>query len=230
MSRLLKTMMAGAALLAAPMAASAQEDDQGGWHVATKVPPIGPGDRIHGPVRADISVIVWLDPECPYCKQFGTTAETAIDNARGKANLAVRLFPLPFHGPNAMFASLSALCVGEQGGDPAYYRYLDGWLARTATNGAGLPAEPGQGGDPAIALATAAGARDTAALASCTAAPATAERLNEEMRGAQRAGLAGTPSIAVRNNLSGRTIMVDGAVGADDLEAAIAYMGKQSAL
>lgn len=220
--------MAGAALLALPAAASAQDSDEGGWHVATRVPPIGTGDRVHGPAQADVSVIVWLDPECPYCKQFGATPERVVDGANGKANLAVRLFPLPFHGPNAMLGALSALCVGDQGGDAAYYRFVDGWLEKTQTNGAGLPAEPGSGADPVAALAGSAGAHDLRKLAECTTAPATTERLNEEMRGAQTAGLAGTPAIAVRNNASGKTIMVDGVIEADALEAAIAYMSKQS--
>jgi protein-disulfide isomerase len=128
-----------------------------------------------------------------------------------------------------MQASLSALCVGEQAGDAGYYRFVDGWLARTGSNGKGLPAQPGATADPVVTLATASGARDRAALAACTTASSTTERLGEEMRGAQRAHLGGTPAIAVRNNASGKTIMVDGAIGAEDLSDAIDYMTKQSA-
>lgn len=235
MPRLLRTLMfraaLPAALFAAPLALGAQvgdeSADEGGWRVATQVSPIGFGDRIHGPASPAISVIVWLDPECPYCKVLGTIPEQVVDASGGRANLAVRLYPLPFHGQTAMLASLSALCVGNQAGDGAYYRFLDAWLAMTGGNGKGIPG--GASGDPVAALAAASGARDSNALAACTAAPATAERLGEEMRAAQRAGLSGTPAIAVRNNASGKTIMVAGAIGADDLEAAINFMGKQTA-
>ena len=182
---------------------------------------------VHGPAKAAVSVIVWLDPECPYCKVLGMTPETVVDAAEGRVNLAVRLYPLPFHGANAMLASLSALCVGDQAGDAAYYHFLDGWLAMTGSNGQGIPAQPGQNGDPVAALARSAGALDSAALAACTTAPATSERLGEEMRSAQRANLGGTPAIAVRNNANGKTIMVAGAIGDDDLRAAIEYMAKQ---
>jgi len=228
----LKTWLAGAALIAVPFGgaatAQAQDSDGPGWHVATAVSPIGAGDRVHGPANAALSVIVWLDPECPYCKQLGMTPETVVDGAAGRVNLAVRLYPLPFHGPNAMLASLSALCVGDQAGDVAYYRFLDAWLAMTGSNGQGIPAQPGQNGDPVAALARSAGALDSAALATCTTAPATSERLGEEMRSAQRAHLGGTPSIAVRNNANGKTIMVDGAIGDDELRSAIEYMSKQT--
>jgi protein-disulfide isomerase len=225
--RLLKSLLAGAAMLAAPLPAFAQAGDEGGWHVATHVTPIGSGDRVHGPATAAVSVIVWLDPECPYCKLLGTTPETVVDGAGGRVNLAVRLYPLPFHAPNAMVASLAALCVGDQGGDVAYYRFLDTWLAMTGGNGKGLPSAAGSAGDPVAALAGTSGAGDRSALAACTAAPSTAERLGEEMRSAQRAGLSGTPAIAVRNNASGRTIMINGAIEADDLQAAITYMAQQ---
>lgn len=233
MPRLLRSLLAGAALLAAPFAGpaaiQAQAQAQPGWRVATEVNPIGPTDRVHGPANAAISVIVWLDPECPYCKQFGPIPETVVDAAGGRVNLAVRLYPLPFHAPNAMVASLAALCVGDQAGDAGYYRFVDSWLARTGSNGAGLPVQPGATADPVVELAAASGARDRAALAACTAARSTAERLGEEMRGAQRAHLGGTPAIAVRNNASGKTLMVDGAIGAEDLSDAIDYMVKQSA-
>jgi protein-disulfide isomerase len=229
--------MLSAALLATPLPVSAQESaqagdqagDQGGWHVATQVTPIGVGDRVHGPANAAISVIVWLDPECPYCQVLGTTPERVIDASGGRANLAVRLYPWPFHGQNAMLASLSALCVGDQAGDGAYYRFLDAWLAMTGGNGKGIPAGVGNDSDAVTALAGASGARNSSALAACTRATATAQRLGEEMRAAQRANLSGTPAIAVRNNASGKTIMVAGAIEAEDLEAAISYMAKQSA-
>ncbi len=231
MPRLLRTLMIGAALpaalFAAPLPLCAQNSDEGGWRVATHVNPIGIGDRIHGPANPAISVIVWLDPECPYCKVLGKTPEHVVDASGGRANLAVRLYPLPSHGQTAMLASLSALCVGDLAGDAAYYRFLGDWLAMTGGNGQGIPAAAS--GDPVAALAAASGARDSNALAACTAAPATAERLGEEMRAAQRAQLSGTPAIAVRNNASGKTIMVAGAIGTDDLEAAVNFMSQQSA-
>ena len=228
----LKIWLAGAALIAAPLTGAAtlraEDGQQPAWRVATDVSPIGAGDRVHGQTNASLSVIVWLDPECPYCKLFGTTPETVVDGTGGRVNLAVRLYPLPFHGPNAMLASLSALCVGDQGGDAAYYRFVDAWLAKTDSGGKGIPVGAASDGDPVAALARSAGARDSSALAACTTAPATAERLGEEMRGAQRAHMGGTPSIAVRNNASGKTIMVDGAIEADDLKAAIDFMAKQT--
>lgn len=231
--RPLRNLLASAALLAVSLggarAALAEDGVQPDWRVATDVDPIGSGDRLHGPSAAPLSVIVWLDPECPYCKVLGRTPETVVDASGGQANLAVRLYPLPFHGANAIMASLSALCVGDQGGSAAYYRFLDSWLDRTATNGAGIGAGATPNADPVADLAVASGAPDRSQLAACTTAAATATRLGNEMRGAERAHLAGTPAIAVRNNASGKTIMVSGAIEADDLKAALDYMAKQSA-
>ena len=217
-----------AASLAATTPVRADDDAQPDWHVATDVIPIGPADRLHGPQNAPLSVIVWIDPECPYCKVLGRTPEAVVDASGGRANLSVRLYPLPFHGPNARLAALSALCVGEQSGGAAYYRFLDGWLEKTATNGAGIAASAGASTDPVGDLAAASGATDRGKLATCIADPATTQRLSEEMTGADRAHLAGTPAIAVRNNANGRTIMVSGAIGAKDLKAALDYIARQT--
>ena len=233
-TRKLRTLLATAALLAAPLggvrAALAEDGVQPDWRVATDVDPIGTGDRLHGPSAAPLSVIVWLDPECPYCKVLGRTPEAVVDASGGKVNLAVRLYPLSFHGPNAIMASLSALCVGDQGGNAAYYRFLDTWLDRTAANGKGIGPGATANADPVADLAAASGAPDRGQLAACTTSAATAARLGTEMRGAERAHLSGTPAIAVRNNASGKTIMVSGAIEAEDLKAAIDYMAKQTAL
>lgn len=214
------------AVLAPPLHAQ-QADEGASWRVATHVAPIGATDRVHGAAAAQISVIVWLDPECPYCKLLGAMPEQVVDQSGGKVNLAVRLYPLPFHGPNATLASLSALCVADQAGAAGFYRFLDGWLAATGGNGRGLPTAGS--GDPVADLAASAGARDLAALAACTTAPQTGTRLKAEMTAGETARVGGTPSIAVRNNATGETIMVDGAIGEDDMKAAINFMAKRPA-
>ncbi len=224
--RMLPVVLAASLAVTTPV--RADDDAQPDWRVATDVAPIGPADRLHGLENAPLSVIVWIDPECPYCKVLGRTPEAVVDASAGRANLSVRLYPLPFHGPNARLAALSALCVADQAGSAAYYRFLNGWLEKTATNGAGIVASAGAGRDPVGDLAAASGARDLFKLAACTADPATTQRLSEEMTGADRAHLAGTPAIAVRNNANGRTIMVSGAIGAEDLKAALDYMARQT--
>jgi len=201
--------------------ARAQDDDNAlGWMEAPDVTPVGPADRLYGKPGARFSLIVWLDPECPYCKVLGRQPEHVVDSGKDKVNLAVRLYPLPFHGVTAVRASLTALCVADQAGATGYYRFLDDWLDRTASNGRGIGSATGRA-DPVVALAAAAGARDRQRLAACTRSQATNARLDAEMKAADTAGIEGTPQIALRDNRTGHTITVSGAISEDDMREGI---------
>ena len=222
-------LAAVAMLIAAPALAQNDDDqgggDQGGWQEAPGVAPVGTQDRVYGKADARFSLIIWLDPECPYCKVLGQQPQHVVDGSGGRVNLAVRLYPLPFHGPNAVIASTTALCVADQAGVAGYYRFLDGWMARTGSNGRGIGEPLGQG-DPVADLAAASGARDRNALAGCTTSSRTGQRLAAEMKAGDIAGIEGTPAIAVRDNRFGHTIMVSGAIGEEDMQNAIRLLGQ----
>ncbi|WP_225205839.1 DsbA family protein [Novosphingobium huizhouense] len=243
---MIRTALAAAALALASTAAAAAaapamplpgqsngaEDPvraEGGWRSADLVAPAGKSDRIYGPADADLTLIVWLDPECPYCKQFGNTGERLVDSANGKLNLVVRLLPLPFHGEPAMAASVASLCVADQAGAAGFYRFLDAYLAMTATNGRGIPARMGGGADPVLSLAVASGASDTEALRACRRSADTLRRVSAETAAGEAAGVGGTPSVAIRNNRSGTSVMADGAIPEDDIKAAVNWLAAHPA-
>lgn len=238
----IRTVIAAAAAFALAATATPAAA-QGGWRSGALVAPVGAGDRVYGPAEAEITLIVWLDPECPYCKQFGQTGEKLVDannanttganttgaNSTGKLNLIVRLMPLPFHGEPAIAASAASLCVAEQAGAAGFYRFLDRYLALTATNGRGIPASAGRGSDAIGSLAQEAGASDMPALRTCRRAPETLRRVMGESAAAEAAGVGGTPSIAIRNNRTGDSLMADGAIPQDAIQSAIDWLAARSA-
>ena len=213
-----------AMLLLAGTPLLAQDDDAGGWHEAPGVGAITGDDRLYGRSDARFSLIIWLDPECPYCKLLGDKPEHVVDTSAGRVNLVVRLYPLPFHGPNAVLASTTALCVAEQSGAAGFYRFLNGWMAKTGGNGRGIAAVGID--DPVASLAASAGAKDANALAGCTASDRIGRKLAAEMRAAELAGIEGTPQIALRDNRVGHTITVSGAIGEDDMVNAVRVLGE----
>ena len=221
------TITASAPLLAAPAMAQAAvqtPDIPAPWRTVPDVGALLTQDRLAGPAQAPVSVVVWSDPECPYCKQFAGVPDAAIARAQGKANLAIRMLPLPFHGAPAVLGSMAALCVGDQGGAAAFYRFLNDYFSRTGGNGRGL-----EGGRPAVvALAKQDGAADGAKLEACLRSDDTLGRVAAEGDAAERATVQGTPAVAVRNNLTGETIMVDGAIDGETLDQAIALMASRS--
>ncbi len=226
---MLRWVLQGAATaslaLAAPMALAQDQDDTVGWMETPFVAPVGKQDRLYGKPTARFSVIIWLDPECPYCKLLGKHPENVVDTSGGRVNLVVRLYPLPFHGPNAILASSTALCVADQAGPAGYYRFLGAWMARTGSNGKGIGEGDGHD-DPVAAMAGAAGAHDRDKLAGCTTSDRTSARLAAEMKAADEAGIEGTPAIALRDNRFGHSIIVSGAIGEDDLRNGLRQLAK----
>ncbi|WP_421848463.1 DsbA family protein [Novosphingobium sp.] len=213
------------ALVGAPVTANAEPGSI--WHGAGTVAPVDAArEPVYGQPASDFSVIVWLDPECPYCKMLGRTPEKVVDASGGRVNLAVRLLPLPMHGQAAFIAAATALCVGRQTPTPGYYRFLDRYMELTRTNGAGLPPSAGTSVE---ALAREAGVRDVQALGACVHAPETIEALGQEFEAANAAGVTGTPAIVVRDNRTGTMAMTEGAIPEEEISRVIRALGAQGA-
>ena len=174
-------------------------------------------DRIFGNLQAEVSVIVYTDLECPYCKRFAGTPEQAIAKFDGKANVVFRHYPLDFHGENAKRGAYYAECVGRQAGSKAFFAFANEWFRLTAANGKGL----GRGDAQIREIALSAGAKDVAALDACAKDPAVAQLVQDDMSDGTRGGITGTPGVIVRNNRTGFGLSITGAVPAQALEQAI---------
>ncbi|OGA13455.1 MAG: hypothetical protein A3H32_14990 [Betaproteobacteria bacterium RIFCSPLOWO2_02_FULL_63_19] len=175
-------------------------------------------DRIFGNVNAEVSVIVYTDFECPFCKRFAGVPEQAISKFDGKANLVFRHYPLEFHGANAKRGAYYAECVGRQSGSGAFFTFANDWFRQTVSNGKGLP----QGDQQIRELALKAGVKDLAALDTCAKDPTVAQMVKDDTADGTRSGISGTPGIIVRNNRTGASLSITGAVPAAQVEQTIA--------
>ncbi len=174
-------------------------------------------DRIFGNPQAEVSVIVYDDLECPYCKRFVGTPERAIAKFNGKANIVFRHYPLDFHGEVAKRGAYFAECVGRQAGSKAFFAFANDWLRQTSANGKGLAR-----GDVQIReIAQSAGVKDLAALDACVRDPAVAQLVRDDIADGMRSGITGTPGVIVRNNKTGLSLSIIGAVPAETLEQGI---------
>ena len=175
-------------------------------------------DRIFGNVNAEVSVIVYTDFECPFCKRFAGVPEQAISKFDGKANLVFRHYPLEFHGANAKRGAYYAECVGRQSGSGAFFTFANDWFRQTVSNGKGLP----QGDQQIREIALKAGVKDLAALDTCAKDPTVAQMVKDDIADGTRSGISGTPGIIVRNNKTGTSLSITGAVPAAQVEQIIA--------
>ncbi|MEO8848737.1 MAG: DsbA family protein [Casimicrobiaceae bacterium] len=175
-------------------------------------------DHIRGNASADVSLIEYSDFECPFCKQFHGAPRALLDRYKGRINWVYRNYPLPFHDPAARKEALAAECVAQLGGNDAYWEYADSLFASTKSNGAGMP------DDKSIdKLAEAVGVKG-ASLTKCMSEDAAVKRIEQDIADGNSSGVSGTPTTVVRNNRTGASEAVVGAVPADSLVPAIDRM------
>ena len=172
-------------------------------------------DHIRGNPSAPVSLIEYSDFECPFCKRFHATPKVLLERFGGKVNWVWRHFPLPFHEPVARQEAIASECAAAQGGNDAFWKYADALFANTQSNGHGLP-----GGKTLQMLATETGLNG-AVFSRCLAQGRVAKRIDEDIADGAKAGVNGTPTTLIRNNRTGATEVVVGAMPAAALASAI---------
>jgi protein-disulfide isomerase len=175
-------------------------------------------DHIRGDSSAVVSLIEYTDFECPFCKQFHGTPKALMDRYGGKLNWVIRNYPLPFHDPAARKEALAAECIARLSGNEAYWKYADAVFANTKSNGGGLP------DDKSVEKLAESVGIQTAALSKCMNEEATIKRVEQDIADGNVAGVNGTPTTVVRNNRTGASQSVVGALPADGLVPAIEQM------
>ena len=85
-------------------------------------------DAVLGDENAPITIIEFSDYECPFCKKFWVETLPSLKSQyidSGKVKLVFRDLPLSNIHPLAQISAEAAECVGEKGGDKAYFEMHD---------------------------------------------------------------------------------------------------------
>ena len=91
------------------------------------VTPVTKDDYIRGNPNAPIKLIEYSDFDCPFCKNFHETMTKIMEDygVTGKVAWVYRQFPLTQIHPNAPRLAEASLCVGELGGNDAFWKFAD---------------------------------------------------------------------------------------------------------
>ena len=82
-------------------------------------------DYINGNPEAAITWIEFGDFDCPFCRKLHPELEQMIETYPDDVKWVFRHFPLPSHGQIAFDKSHAAECVGELGGNEAFWAFND---------------------------------------------------------------------------------------------------------
>lgn len=192
MRRLFATLLTLSILIPSPLFAAESE--------IVAPPSITLKDHVRGRRNAVITLVVYSDFECPFCKTHHETMRKILRAYRGKVNLIFRHFPLPFH-ESAKPAAQAAECVAKIRGTTAFWTFVD----RIFEQGADTYAQVG---------ADASG--NAAKFRSCMERGETTALIDGQIQGATKAGVSGTPTTYLIDRRS-RTITQ--MVGAQPLES-----------
>ena len=179
---------------------------------AKKVPGIKDSDHVYGNKDAGVTIIVYDDWECPYCKKFHETTKQAVDEYKGKVSLVYRQFPLEMLHKQARTEAEASECVAKLGGNDAFWKFIDLVLKTTTSNdGLNLSLMPG--------FATQAGV-NLADYNACVKNGDTKAIVDQQLQEGQDAGVAGTPGTFAVNK-KGEAWQIPGAVPLEMLKATI---------
>jgi protein-disulfide isomerase len=143
------------------------------------------GDPVLGAATAPVTIVEFIDYECPYCQRFAAETWPKLKAAyvdTGKVRFVARDFPLPRHH-RARAAAVAAACARAQ---DRFWEMHDALL----TDGGGLTASDFE------RLATRLGL-DADRFAACSGDAGQGERLDQQVAGARALGVTGTPSFLV---------------------------------
>lgn len=165
-------------------------------------------DHIRGDSNAAVTVIEWSDLECPFCKRFHPTMQEIVDTYKGKVRWVYRHFPLRQLHSKAAKEAEATECAYEQGGNDAFWKYVDRIFAITPSNdGLDLAELPN--------IATSIGLNKQK-FETCLSSGTYANKVQEDENDAVSAGGRGTPYSVI---IAGDTkIPVSGAVPVSELK------------
>lgn len=104
--------------------------------VKTTVNPVTPNEHIKGNPNAEVFVIEYSDPECPFCKRFHETMKSVMQEYgdTGKVAWVYRHFPLDALHTKARKEAEAFECAAELGGNVKFWEYADKLFEITPSN------------------------------------------------------------------------------------------------
>lgn len=196
-----------------------------------KVDPVSKGDHVRGDRNARIALIEYSDLECPFCKQFHSTAQRVVDEYDGQVMWVYRHFPLDNLHPKADKEAEAAECAGEIGSQvlggfvpgmqagveaDKFWAMVDKIYEVTpSNNGLNLDDLPKLAKDIGV---------DQNKFQECLDSAKFAGHVEADYQSGIRAGVTGTPGNILLDTKTGKTRVIPGAVPFEQVKQVIDSM------
>lgn len=138
-----------------------------------------------GGAKAPVTIIVFSDYECPYCKRGEASVEEVMKQYGDKVRVVFRNYPLPFHA-NAKPAAEAALCANAQGKFWEYHTKIWQTAKLSPENLKKIAGEAGL---------------DQAKFDKCFDSKEFAKLIDEDMAAGAQVGVTGTPAFFINGRM-----------------------------
>lgn len=142
-------------------------------------------DHILGTRDAKVVIVEYSDLECPFCKNFHTTLQK-ITKERKDVAWVYRHYPIPALHSKAPHEAEATECAYAQGGNDAFWKYIDRMFAITPSNN-GLDEKELMNIADYVGL-------NSSAFYTCLQSGKYANKVQTSMEEGAVAGVAGTPT------------------------------------
>ncbi len=177
---------------------------------------LGVDEHILGDPNAKVIVLEYSDLECPFCKVFHKTMHKVVDNSNGKVAWVYRNYPIPNLHEKAFAEAEASECAFDQGGDQAFWQYIDKVFEVTPSND-GLETEQ-------LSVIAEGNGLDVPAFERCLASGKFKPKIEGDIESGNKDGVSGTPfSLIVKNGK-----VVDTINGAEPYETVVKKLNAAS--
>lgn len=99
------------------------------------VPEVNATDPVYGNSEAGVTIIAFVDLECPSCKELDDLMRKRVDDSSGTLRLVWKDFPIPRIHKNSQDAAEAARCAQQQG---KFWEYTQDLFVNQTTLGEGV--------------------------------------------------------------------------------------------
>lgn len=170
----------------------------------------------YGRDDARFTVVEYADLECPYCRAYFAVLKQWIDT-QPDVNWQWHHLPLSIHEPAASSGARLVECVGEAGGQAAFWQAVEWVYTHTRGEGQGLPEGLRY---PKL----------TPAAQQCLDSDRPDALIRAQSANAAQEGVKATPTLRLQDRQSGKTLLLHGPVEGDALLSAIDLLASDDAV
>ncbi len=181
--------------------------------------PVTDKDHVLGDPNAPVTLVLFSDLECSFCKRFHITIKQIMDEygKTGKLKWVFRNLPLEQLHSKAKNEAIASECAADLGGNDAFWKYVDRVFEITPSNNGLDPLEL-----PKIAEYV---GLNKAKFNACLTSGKFDQLIAENAEDGMKSGALGTP-YAVILGPNGKKTAIPGALPYSDVKAAIDEMLK----